>query len=154
MDISQQYDRIYRFCYFKVGNVETAEDITQETFLKYFETDSYLEKGKKLAFLYTIARNKCIDHHRRNVQTLPIEDAERTTADNIENTETVLSVRQAVSTLSPEEQELIMLRYSNELGIGEIALYLNISRFAVTRRLKAVKQRLKDRIRREDFYEQ
>ena len=32
MDLSEQYDKIYRYCYFKVHHCQTAEDITQETF--------------------------------------------------------------------------------------------------------------------------
>lgn len=32
-NIEKQYDKIYRYCYFKLHNRHTAEDITQETFL-------------------------------------------------------------------------------------------------------------------------
>ena len=32
LDLEAQYDKIYRYCYFKLGSRETAEDITQETF--------------------------------------------------------------------------------------------------------------------------
>ncbi len=38
MDLEEQYDKIYRYCYFKVRRRETAEDITQETFLRFFES--------------------------------------------------------------------------------------------------------------------
>jgi len=34
MDLEEQYDKIYRYCYFKVRHCQTAEDITQETFLR------------------------------------------------------------------------------------------------------------------------
>ncbi|MEG1947416.1 MAG: RNA polymerase sigma factor [Lachnospiraceae bacterium] len=74
LELQEQYEKIYAFCYFKVHNREVAEDITQETFLKYFETTQYLEKGKKLAFLYTIARNCCNDYFRKTKQTTDIDD--------------------------------------------------------------------------------
>ena len=64
-DIQEHYDKIYRYCYFKVGNSTLAEDLTQETFLKYFAQDSYIERGKQLAYLYTIARNLCMDAFRK-----------------------------------------------------------------------------------------
>ena len=64
MDIEQQYDKVYRYCYFKVQDKYLAEDITQETFLRFFNSD-YKARGKELAYLYTIARNLCIDEYRR-----------------------------------------------------------------------------------------
>ncbi len=37
VDVETQYDKIYRYCYFRLHNRETAEDLTQEAFLRYFE---------------------------------------------------------------------------------------------------------------------
>ncbi|WP_242860907.1 sigma factor [Defluviitalea phaphyphila] len=39
-----------------MNNKEVAEDLTQETFLKYFSQTSYINRGKSLTFLYTIAK--------------------------------------------------------------------------------------------------
>ncbi len=61
VDIQEQYDKIHRYCYYKVGDPVLAEDLTQETFLRYFAQKSYIEHGKQLAYLYTIARNLCMD---------------------------------------------------------------------------------------------
>ena len=63
IDMQEQYDKIYRYCYYKVNNSALAEDLTQETFLKYFEQTAYIERGKMLAYLYTIARkplHRCV----------------------------------------------------------------------------------------------
>ena len=38
-----QYDKLYRYCYFKLHNVQAAEDITQEAFLKLIENSRYKE---------------------------------------------------------------------------------------------------------------
>ena len=35
IDIEEQYDKIYRYCYFKLKNQHLSEDITQETFLRF-----------------------------------------------------------------------------------------------------------------------
>lgn len=45
-DIDEQYDKIYRFCYLRVKHRETAEDITQETFLRYLERPQYITQTK------------------------------------------------------------------------------------------------------------
>ncbi|MEG1947415.1 MAG: HTH domain-containing protein [Lachnospiraceae bacterium] len=47
----------------------------------------------------------------------------------------------------------MLLRFTNELGIGEIAEYLGISRFAVYRKLNAIEKQLNATLKKEDFYE-
>ena len=64
MNIEEYYDKIYRFCFYKVRNQQMAEDITQETFLRFIKSD-YKEDGRKINYLYTIARNLCIDEIRK-----------------------------------------------------------------------------------------
>lgn len=152
LELNEQYDKIYTFCYFKVHNREAAEDITQETFLKYFESTQYLEKGKKLAFLYTIARNCCYDYFRAAKKTVGIDNLSDLPEETADCLETVVAVQAAVSKLDIEEQEIVLLRFSNELGMGEIAEYLGISRFAVYRKLNAIEKKLKQMLRKEDFY--
>ncbi|MFI3214025.1 MAG: RNA polymerase sigma factor [Eubacteriales bacterium] len=152
LELKEEYKKIYAFCYFKVHNRDVAQDLTQETFLKYFETTHYLEKGKKLAFLYTIARNNCNYYFRQNRQTVNIDDLIELSDDTSEQLETVIAVRAAVSTLNSDEQEIVLLKYTGELGIGEIAEYLEISRFAVYRKLNVIEKKLKNVLRKEDFY--
>lgn len=152
LELKEQYEKIYAFCYFKVHNVQVAEDITQETFLKYFETTQYLEKGKKLAFLYTIARNCCIDYFRKTKYTENLDNFSWLPDKKSEDNLTVIAVRAAVSKLSNEEQEIVLLRYTNELSISEIAEYLGISRFSLYRKLTAIERALKQDLKKEDFY--
>ncbi len=164
LELGDEYKKIYTFCYYKVHSHEVAQDLTQETFLKYFETTNYLEKGKKLAFLYTIAKNNCNYYFRQNKHTLNIDDLTNLSCENCggsinslvsghsEVTETVIAVRSAVATLSEDEQEIVLLRFTCELGINEIANYMQISRFAVYRKLNAIEKKLKNILRKEDFY--
>lgn len=73
MDLEEQYDKIYRYCYFKLHHQQMAEDITQETFLRFWESNDYCERGKKLQYLYKIAHNLCLNEYRRK-QVEPLED--------------------------------------------------------------------------------
>lgn len=151
VDLQDQYDRIYKYCYFKVKNKDVAEDLTQETFLKYFRQNSYISHGKPLAYLYTIAKNQCIDYFRQK-QTEPID--ENMKSDGRENTVlTNLVIRQAVQNLPLELAEITLLRFGSELSINEIAAVLDISRFAVYRKINAALKELKQMLREEDFYE-
>lgn len=65
LDVEEQYDKIYRYCYFKLHNRHIAEDITQETFLRYFQRYDHVTGREALKCLYTIARNLCIDEYRK-----------------------------------------------------------------------------------------
>lgn len=151
LELRDQYDKIYRYCYFKVKNKEIAEDLTQETFLKYFSQTSYISKGKPLAYLYTIAKNNCFDYFRKR-KNIEI-DAEMAAPDYIASFETCLTMKQAVEKLSEDQQELILLRFTNELGVGEIAKMMNLSRFVVYRRINSALTELKRYLREEDFHE-
>lgn len=139
-DIEEQYDKIYKYCYFKVHNIHLAEDLTQETFLRYFAQNSYINRGKQLAYLYTIARNLCTDYYRkRKTEELPAE-----VADNlIENVENNLYLQMAVEKLPEEMQELILLHYVNGLTGREISEITGLSRTAIYRREKEALKRLK-----------
>ncbi|QIB69068.1 RNA polymerase sigma factor [Aminipila butyrica] len=149
INMQEQYDKIYRYCYYKVRNPLLAEDITQETFLRYFAQNVYIERGKRLAYLYTIARNLCIDTFRKIQPELLTEEIPG--ADCFEQIELNIMLREALKTLSEQEQELLLLRYANELSVGEISSILGISRFAVYRRTNAAIATLKKSFRKEDF---
>lgn len=46
MDEKTLYDKIYRYCYYRLGQAELAEDITQEAFLRLWEDRRYREQGR------------------------------------------------------------------------------------------------------------
>ena len=64
-DVEDQYDKIYRYCYFRLRDRQTAEDVTQGTFLRYLENYEAGTADQALRCLYTIARNLCVDEYRR-----------------------------------------------------------------------------------------
>lgn len=165
LDLEEQYDRIYRYCYFRLHSRETAEDITQETFLRFLGSGSYQSMGKALRYLYTIARNLCIDEARRRKsrgengagidaegQDMDSYGAEYGVESGIEERlVTVLAIRNALQELGEEERELILLRYVNEVPVEIIGKIYGISRFTVYRRTKEALKFLKEKLGEEDF---
>lgn len=147
IDLQEQYDKIYRYCYYRLNNTWKAEDITQETFLHYLECDSYKDIGKPLAFLYTVARNLCIDEMRKKkTEELP----EDLTDDGFENKLVdAVAVRQAVRELNESEQELLLLRYANEVPVSDLAKFYNKSRYAVYRDINRITKKLEVKLRDE-----
>lgn len=144
MDLEEQYDKIYRYCYYRLHSVDKAEDITQETFLRFLQCDGYRDTGRPLAFLYTVARNLCIDEMRRTkTEPLPEEWAGENGEDALLDS---IVLRQALRELTEAERELILLRYVNEVPVSDIAKIYQQSRYAVYRETKKILKKLERRI--------
>ena len=142
MDYEVQYDKIYRYCYFKLHNQTVAEDVTQETFLRFLESSTYKEHGKELNYLYTIARNLCVDESRKRMfEELPEESAEEGPEERVIES---LVMKQALEKLTTEERELALLRYVNEVPVKVICELRSCSRFALNRQLKQVLKKLRE----------
>ena len=148
MDYEAQYDKIYRYCYHRLRHRELAEDITQEAFLRLYASDSYRETGKAIRYLYTVARNLCIDEYRRHkpeplADDLPAPDAEPAHLD-------ALDLREALNSLTVEERELVLMRYANAEPVSVIAGVLGISRFAVYRKTTAILNKLRQQLKEDE----
>ncbi len=145
MDIESYYDKIYKYIYFKVNNKTQAEDLTQETFLRFMKS----ECNEPERYLYTIAGNLCIDEYRR-IKPVFTEDEDITQVEEVFEDKILEKqvLANALKVLSDEDREMIVLRFVNEEPIGEIAKLYGISRFALTRRLNKAKNRLKEELER------
>ena len=151
LDIEEQYDKLYRYCYFKLHHAQTAEDITQESFLRYWERYHPMPTSLAIKHLYIIAKNLCIDEYRKQ-KNLPLDET-IPDAPQEETLLTQIAVQKALSALSSEDQELVFLRYVNEEPIGTIGKILGISRFAVYRKLKSASNRFQIALNKEGFYD-
>lgn len=138
MDLKQQYDRLLRYCYMKTKDYSLAEDIVQETFLKFWQSHSYKDTGKEMAYLYTIGRNLCMDEFRKR-EFLNIEDyPDLVSASNSEPEEHLdqIAIETALDALPDELREIVVMRYVSEMSSADIGKVLSMSRFSVNRRLK------------------
>jgi len=137
-------DPIYFMLYEKVGDQELAKDLTIEALGKAFKKlHLYTPDYTFSTWLYTVARNNCIDYLRKNkLPTVSIdrmmidEDGRRNAFDlksNDPNPEKLMIkrqrtaiLRQIVDQLKPKYRDLVKLRYFKELTYEEIAENLNI----------------------------
>ena len=151
MDIEEQYDKIYRYCYFKIYDEQVAQDITQETFLRFYKQGSNPGREKEQSYLYTIAKNLCIDHFRKHTAESLEEITEEATDDPTEDLISNLTLRMTISKFPEDEQELIFLRYVNEISVTAICKITGLSRFAVYRKLSKSLKWLKEELPKEGF---
>lgn len=142
VDLKDQYDKIFRYCYYKVHNHELAEDLTQETFLRFLEKPQYHGVNKNLQYLYTIAGNLCVDMYRKK-STEELTDNIPDSTDYEDIILTNVALANAIKKLSDEERELIILRYVNEVPVGVLSGLYGVSRFKMSRRIRKILDRLK-----------
>ena len=147
-DLKEQYDKIFRFCILRVKNNQTAEDITQETFLRFLENPQYSTRSEQIKILYTIAGNLCTDEFRRK-QTVPLPDDLPDDRDSESIWNERIMLKNAIYSLPESDRELVLLRYVNEVPLSVIGKLYNVSRFSLSRRLKKILSQLKDSFEKE-----
>jgi RNA polymerase sigma-70 factor (ECF subfamily) len=100
------FEKIYRFIYFRVSHRESAEDLTEEVFIKVFENIGKLENSDVFeGWVYQIARNKIIDHYRSKRITVNLDEIENTA--QYEDT--------IIDTLSSEGDQKLLLEAIKQL---------------------------------------
>lgn len=147
-DLKEQYDKIFRFCILRVKNSQTAEDITQETFLRFLENPQYSTRSEQIKILYTIAGNLCTDEFRRK-QTVSLPDDLPDDRDSESIWNERIMLKNAIYSLPESDRELVLMRYVNEVPLSVISKLYNVSRFSLSRRLKKILSQLKDSFEKE-----
>lgn len=145
MNLEDQYDRIFKYLYFRFRDRHVAEDMTQEAFLRFLESRTYQDENRQLQYLYTIARNLCSQYYRDKKMIYSLdEDPEIPVTDDLERTVIQrLSLQNALQKLSLEERELLFLRYVNDVPVPVISGLYQVSRFAVYRKLKNILKKVR-----------
>jgi RNA polymerase sigma-70 factor, ECF subfamily len=142
--------KIYNLCYRFTGRVEEAEDVTQEVFIKVFQTLKTYQaaQGSFATWLNRVARNHLVDHYRRARKdrvTSSLEDelteAEQKPSQQTEPTGQVESrerrevLQMALDKLSPDLREAVILRDLHDLDYEEIAQVLRVPQGTVKSRI-------------------
>ncbi len=132
--IIKYYDEIFRYCFHHLGDREAAEDVCQDTFVSFIEHEGeYCSRGKLKNYLYTIARNKCIDYSRKKTPVYTDKPPDRRQEGGFEDK---TEIRQLVEQLPEEYRQVILLRFFQGLTFAEIARILGVSASAAKYRVK------------------
>lgn len=132
--------KIYRFVLIKVGRREEAEDLTHEVFKNAWQNISnYKHLGFPFSsWLYKIARNQIVDYYRTKKDETSIEKTDpeyfvvpaSIHADLGAKME-IEKVRVAIAQLRPDYQDVLIMRFVEDLPVKEVALTLDKSEGAV-----------------------
>ncbi|MFC1950783.1 RNA polymerase sigma factor [Chloroflexota bacterium] len=159
--IFQQYkDKVFKTAYLIVGNVQEAEDILQDVFIKvYKSTGSYdVRKGSMGTWLHRITVNHCISQKRKRRLTEyssdRMEERGVELADSSEEQPEELLIKdeesgriwRLVKSMDEKHRSVLSLRYHEGLSYGEIAEVLDIPLGTVKSRINVAIVKLRKRM--------
>ena len=155
-----EYEKnVYNIALRMTGNSEDAADMTQEAFIKaYNSLQSFRGDSKFSVWLYRIVSNVCLDFlrskNRRPTVSLSVEDddgedAQLDVADESQSPELLLdrkltrdSVRRGLDSLPPDYRQILLLREIQGLSYDEIAQALSLEVGTVKSRIFRARKRL------------
>jgi RNA polymerase sigma-70 factor, ECF subfamily len=122
-------DRVYRHIVYRVGRTQDCEDLTQQTFLKAWQAMGRYQVTEVpfVAWLLTIAHNAVISYfrasrdHQSLTDDLPKIEEGSDPHSQAERHDRQLQVRQAIARLRPDYQQVVAMRYLEELEYSDIA---------------------------------
>ncbi len=141
-------EQVFRYLYSRVGNVHEAEDITAQTFLVAFESfDKFRQEKHFASWLFTIARNKSMDHFRQQKNTSSIDETTDIPVENdplsgVIQSEQTAALSGLIRALPEEDRELLRLRFLIEMSFPEIAHFLHRNEEAVKKSIYRLLARL------------
>ncbi len=140
---------VYRYIFYRVDQ-QIAEDLTEDTFLKAWQNlGKYKETSKTpfSAWVFKIAHNLICDHYRKNQPVLEIDENLPSTHVDLNPSTTInikfnqIKLRQAINKLPENFQQVIVLKYINELDNDEISKATGKSEGSIrTIQFRALKQ--------------
>ena len=146
--------RILAMMLSRVGEAETARDLTQDTLMAVVVAlrEGKIREAERLAaFIYGIARNVVSGYYRgRHPDTVPLEPehAASNAGDLLENLQRREIVSRLLSSLGPEDRRILDLSLVEGLRSGEIAEHLGLSPEAVRARKSRAIKRAAESLRR------
>jgi len=136
-----QFRPVYNYLYFRLLNHATAEDLLADVFVRVVRSRETFDPAKATpeAWLWRIARNRLFDHFRSMHKVDNIEqvsEARFAVTDDYEGLDdTAQQARQLLAVLSPEDRELVYLKYWQEMPNKQIAELLDLNASTVSTRL-------------------
>ncbi len=143
---SKEADAIFRFCFLRTSDREVALDLTQETFMRFWNVSQKGTVVYERALLFTIARNLIIDWYRKGKsisldalaeEEVPEADppAAKTERADLETGTEARLLLEKIKELNPAYRQVIFLRFVEDLRPKDIAAMLGDSVGSVSVRI-------------------
>lgn len=132
----ERYERpLIRYAMGVVTDLEQARDIVQEVFIKLSRNLSTLDRERLAPWLFTVCRNRALDHQRKHQRMIPMEtevlDLETASTPGpsagLEEKETTHQIRRWMAQLPDKQREAVRLKFVSGLSYKEISEVLKTS---------------------------
>lgn len=138
-------NQVFLYIFRILNDRAAAEDVYQETFLRFYEKVNISEFGSIKGFLITIARNLCLNHKRNKKNNVNIDDVQiRSNEFDYEKEELQKLIDMAVELLNPEDKEILVLRVYNGLNYKEISEICDLTVDNARIKVYRAKQKIKE----------
>lgn len=150
--MEQHTDGLFRIAYYYTKNIQVAEDIVQDTFVKFYFSNYYNEQGELKAYLSRITVNLCKDYlkswaHKKMVfQEKWYPSRAISEKDKLIELDEMDLLDEAILSLPLKQREAIVYFYLENMLIKDIAALLGISENTVKSRLRRGKELLRERL--------
>ncbi|MBP3697355.1 MAG: RNA polymerase sigma factor [Clostridia bacterium] len=160
VEIMELYsDRLVAFINGFVHNESTAEDLMQDTYLELIIKEcSFRGESQFKTWLFKIARNKAIDHIRKNRRIIPVDDTFVFNAElcesveqSVMNAEKSKAVRSAMAQINPLYSQVLYLSFFEGMNNAEISLVIGKNKRQVEMLVYRAKESLKKTLEKEGF---
>jgi RNA polymerase sigma-70 factor, ECF subfamily len=133
--------QIYAYCFYRIGNAQDAEDVTARAFYQALtHLNRYTARGVPFAaWLFRIAHNLVANWHRDTSRrhsvsldaAIDTPDPGRSLTDRAEGNEETHDLWEVIRRLPPERQQLLVLKFVDEMSTEQIAVIMGRSEGAV-----------------------
>ena len=128
---------------------DDAEDAVQEAFIDAFRAIGTFDTSRTFyQWFYVLLRNRCYKLTAKRRPTESLDDIHFLASQPGTTDDTRLELEKALQSLTPEEREIVSLKYFSGLSYDELATYLEIPRGTVMSRLFYARQRLQSQLTR------
>lgn len=129
---------IQRYLYRMTGDYELAKDLAQDTFVQAYKSILKTDSDLSLKpWLYRIAANNALQHHRRKklISFIPLKKAGLTTGNPADRADRSIAIEEALLKIPEKQRECLVLHFVEGFMYREIAGILGISEEAVRKRV-------------------
>lgn len=138
------FEKVYKTTYYILKNEELAKDATHDTFIKVFKNLGKIKQQSKInAWITTIATRTAIDIYNKNKRKLTYEFIEENhVSDSDEFDYTKDELENYLDNIPPEQKQVLILKYMEDLTEKEIAKRLSMKLGTVKSKIFRAKQKL------------
>ena len=129
--VKKYYPLIYQYCFLHIHDRDCAEDMTQETFVRFFEAVmNRTDIAKVKSYLYRVAGNTVKNYYRKKKELL-LEKLPDTVENNAADIEVRLDIERAVARLPDEIREITILFFFQ--GLDLLGIKLSLVKYRVSK---------------------